>query len=197
MRIHLTGFFWGDCSLSNTLFRRDAGTLSAYLVDAETGDLHPQLSDGQRAHDLQIAEENVAGELLDLEAADGGLPSGLDPIETAAEVLRRYEALWSELTREDVFGPGETYRIDERLRRLNELGFDVEEVEPRRRRRRPAACVSTRRSSSPGTTGGGCTRSRASTCRRTRRGACSTTSRRSARPAAAPARPSRSSPTAG
>ena len=129
VRIHLAGFFWGDCSLSNTLFRRDAGTLSAYLVDAETGELHPQLSDGQRAHDLQVAEENVAGELLDLEAARGrACPSGLDPIETAAEVIRRYESLWSELTREDVFGPDETYRIDERLRRLNELGFDVEEV---------------------------------------------------------------------
>jgi hypothetical protein len=128
VRIHLAGFFWGDCSLSNTLFRRDAGTLSAYLVDAETGELHPQLSPGQRAHDLQIAEENVAGELLDLEAGEAGLPSGLDPIETAAEVVRRYESLWSELTREDVFGPDETYRIDERLRRLNELGFDVEEV---------------------------------------------------------------------
>jgi hypothetical protein len=128
VRIHLAGFFWGDCSLSNTLFRRDAGTLSAYLVDAETGELHPQLSDGQRAHDLQVAEENVAGELLDLEAAEVGLPSGLDPIETAAEVPRRYEALWSELKREEVFGPHETYRIDDRLRRLNELGFDVEEV---------------------------------------------------------------------
>jgi Domain of unknown function (DUF4032) len=128
VRIHLAGFFWGDCSLSNTLFRRDAGTLSAYLVDAETGELHPQLSPGQRAHDLQVAEENVAGELLDLEAAELGLPSGLDPIEVAAEVPRRYESLWSELTREDVFGPDETYRIDERLRRLNELGFDVEEV---------------------------------------------------------------------
>ena len=75
-----------------------------------------------------VAEENVAGELLDLEAAEVGLPSGLDPIETAAEVPRRYESLWSELTREEVFGPDETYRIDERLRRLNELGFDVEEV---------------------------------------------------------------------
>jgi hypothetical protein len=128
VRIHLAGFFWGDCSLSNTLFRRDAGTLSAYLVDAETGELHPTLSPGQRAHDLQVAEENVAGELLDLEAAEVGLPSGLDPIETAAEVVRRYESLWSELTREDVFGPDETYRIDERLRRLNQLGFDVEEV---------------------------------------------------------------------
>ena len=43
-RLHLRGFFWGDCSLSNALFRRDAGALSAYLVDAETGELHGQLS---------------------------------------------------------------------------------------------------------------------------------------------------------
>ncbi len=72
MRLHLAGFFWGDCSLSNTLFRRDAGSLAAYLVDAETGELHPSLSDGQRAYDLAIAEENFAGELLDVMAAHGG-----------------------------------------------------------------------------------------------------------------------------
>jgi len=48
-RLHLRGFFWGDCSLSNTLFRRDAGALTAYLVDAETGELHAALSDDQRA----------------------------------------------------------------------------------------------------------------------------------------------------
>jgi len=35
VRLHLEGFFWGDCSLSNLLFRRDAGALMAYLVDAE------------------------------------------------------------------------------------------------------------------------------------------------------------------
>ena len=40
VRLHLTGFYWGDVSLSNTLFRRDAETFAAYLVDAETGDLH-------------------------------------------------------------------------------------------------------------------------------------------------------------
>jgi hypothetical protein len=128
VRLHLTGFFWGDCSLSNALFRRDAGALSAYLVDAETGELHPELSDGQRLHDIHVAEENVAGELMDLDAA--GLLSGkLDPLETAAEVRRRYDALWTEVTREEVFGPTERYRIEERLRRLNELGFDVEELE--------------------------------------------------------------------
>ena len=128
VRLHLAGFFWGDCSLSNTLFRRDAGALSAYLVDAETGELHPKLSDGQRRHDISIAEENVAGELMDVDA-EVGLPDDLDPIETAEEIARRYESLWAELTREEVFGPEERYRVDERLRRLNELGFDVEEIE--------------------------------------------------------------------
>lgn len=128
VELHLAGFFWGDVSLSNALFRRDAGRFSAYLVDAETGELHPQLSDGQRAHDLTIAEENVAGEFMDLRAGFG-LPDGLDPIEAAATLVRRYEDLWAELTREEVFSAQEQYLIDRRIRRLNELGFDVEELE--------------------------------------------------------------------
>ena len=66
VRLHLAGFFWGDVSLSNTLFRRDAGAFAAYLVDAETGELHDRLSDGQREHDLDIARVNIAGELMDL-----------------------------------------------------------------------------------------------------------------------------------
>jgi tRNA A-37 threonylcarbamoyl transferase component Bud32 len=127
-RLHLAGFFWGDCSLSNTLFRRDAGALSAYLVDAETGELHPTLSDGQRAYDMEIAQMNIAGELLDVDA-EVGLPPDLDPFETADEVVAHYEALWQELTREEVFAPDERYKVDERLRRLNELGFDVEEIQ--------------------------------------------------------------------
>ena len=89
VRLHLGGFFWGDCSLSNTLFRRDAGALAAYLVDAETGELHPSLSDGQRRHDLQIAEENVAGELADVEA-QLGREGELRPEETAAELVARF-----------------------------------------------------------------------------------------------------------
>jgi hypothetical protein len=128
VRLHLTGFFWGDCSLSNSLFRRDAGALTAYLVDAETGELHPVLTDGQRNHDLAVAKENLAGELMDLDAA-GLLPGDIDPFETATDICARYEGLWSELTREDVFGADERYRIDERLRRLNELGFDIDELD--------------------------------------------------------------------
>ena len=127
-RLHLGGFFWGDCSLSNVLFRRDAGALQAYLVDAETGELHPALSPGQRAHDLQLATENVAGELFDLGAASV-LPSDVDPLETAAELEASYDGLWDELTHEEVMASGERQRIDARMRRLNELGFDVEEIE--------------------------------------------------------------------
>jgi hypothetical protein len=127
-RLHLRGFFWGDCSLSNTLFRRDAGALSAYMVDAETGELHGTLSDGQRLYDLEIAHANVVGELLDVDA-EVGLPPGLDPDETGEEVVQRYESLWSELTREETFGPDERFKLDERLKRLNELGFDVDEIQ--------------------------------------------------------------------
>jgi tRNA A-37 threonylcarbamoyl transferase component Bud32 len=126
-RLHLRGFFWGDCSLSNALFRRDAGALSAYLVDAETGELHGNLSDGQRAYDIEIAQQNVVGELLDVEA-ERGLPKGIDPDEIGEEVVSRYDSLWSELTREETFGPDERYRLDERLKRLNDLGFDVDEI---------------------------------------------------------------------
>ena len=128
VRLHLAGFFWGDCSLSNALFRRDAGALSAYLVDAETGELHERLSDGQRRHDLVIAEENLAGELHDL-AAELGRDVVEDPFEFAADVRGRYQQLWDELTRDEVFAPGESKRLDQRLWRLNDLGFDVEEVE--------------------------------------------------------------------
>ena len=129
VRLHLSGFFWGDCSLSNTLFRHDAGKLEAYLVDAETSEQHPALTDGQRRNDVELATERVGGELLDLQAGEL-LPPEVDPIEIADELKRRYESLWQELTREEILRPEEQrYRIAERLHRLNELGFDAEEVE--------------------------------------------------------------------
>lgn len=129
VRLHLAGFLWGDCSLSNTLFRLDAGALLAYLVDAETAELHPSLSTGQRDYDVAMARERVGGELLDLQA--GGLVSeDLDAIEIVDELGRRYRALWNELTREEVLPLDEQrYRIGERVRVLNDLGFDVDEIE--------------------------------------------------------------------
>lgn len=127
VRLHLAGFAWGDCSLSNTLFRRDAGAFAAYLVDAETGELHDQLSDGQRQADVEAAVVNCGGELMDLEAG-GLLDPAVDPVTTAQEIRRRYDALWEELLGPEVVEAGERYRIDARIRRLNELGFDVGEL---------------------------------------------------------------------
>jgi hypothetical protein len=129
VRLHLAGVFWGDCSLSNTLFRLDAGTFAAYLVDAETAERYPSLSPGQRNYDVDLARERVGAELLDLQFG-GLLPEGIDPIDTADGLPRRYESLWDEVTREEVFAPEEQqYRVAERLQRLNDLGFDVGEME--------------------------------------------------------------------
>ncbi len=129
VRLHLSGFFWGDCSLSNTLFRLDAGALAAYLVDAETSELHPALTDGRRAEDVELAYEHLAGEMLDLDAS-GTLRPGLDPLGLAEDMAARYRALWGELTGEWTVPPGEERQhVERRVARLNELGFDVDEIE--------------------------------------------------------------------
>ncbi|GAA3701004.1 DUF4032 domain-containing protein [Arthrobacter ginkgonis] len=127
VRLHLVGFYWGDVSLSNTLFRRDAEAFAAYLVDAETGELYPELSAGQREYDLEIAQVNIAGELMDLMEA-GLIEDAVDPVATSEQILDAYRGLWAELTRQDKLDVGERWRIDERIRRLNGLGFDVEEI---------------------------------------------------------------------
>ena len=128
VRLHLIGLFWGDVSLSNTLFRRDAGAFAAYLVDAETGELHDQLTDGQREHDLTIARTNLYGEFCDLEAG-GLLDKALDPLALVEAIENRYRELWDELTGIEEFNAGEMHRIESRVRRLNALGFDVAELD--------------------------------------------------------------------
>ncbi|MFC7385316.1 DUF4032 domain-containing protein [Sphaerisporangium rhizosphaerae] len=132
VRLHLAGFFWGDCSLSNTLFRRDAGAFAAYLVDAETGELHPVLTQGQRSHDIDVAHVNIYGEMLDLEAG-GLLHPSIDPLAFAEQLIERYHRLWDELTQEEIVEDVEWHRVDQRIRRLNSLGFDVAEMMVRRK----------------------------------------------------------------
>lgn len=127
VRLHLAGFYWGDVSLSNTLFRRDAGAFAAYLVDAETGDLHDTLTRGQREYDVELARMNIAGEMMDL-AAGGFLDESLDPIEVSGVIADRYLQLWEELTGTEQFERGDRWRVDARIRRLNDLGFDVDEL---------------------------------------------------------------------
>jgi hypothetical protein len=127
VRLHVDGFYWGDCSLSNLLFRRDAGALMAYLVDAETSTRRVPLPEGMRASELDIARENVAGGLLDL-AAEGTLSTDLDVRQVVDLLVERYRLLWNELTGVTEIDARERHLIDQRIRRINELGFDVEEL---------------------------------------------------------------------
>jgi len=128
--LHRAGVFWGDCSLANTLFRRDGQALQAFLVDAETSEVHPSLSDGQRRLDLEILVDNITGDLLDLAVALGGGGEDIDEhLAAASSVAVRYRQLWDELTSREVFGLDERFRVAGRVRRLNELGFAVDELE--------------------------------------------------------------------
>jgi tRNA A-37 threonylcarbamoyl transferase component Bud32 len=128
VELHRHGVFWGDCSLANTLFSRDGQILQAWLVDAETSEVHPVLSRGQRAHDLDIMVENVAMGMVDL--AERLEQSALEDVLIAeAEQTRyRYERLWDALHAEPMFDFADRYRVEGTVRRLNELGFAVDEV---------------------------------------------------------------------
>jgi len=128
VRLHIAGFFWGDVSLSNTLFRRDAGSFAAYLVDAETGHLYESgLSNGQRENDLEIARVNIAGELMDLIASGNAAP-GIDAVATSERIMGKYRELWVELTGAESFNAEEKWKINRRIERLNRLGFDIDEM---------------------------------------------------------------------
>lgn len=128
VRLHSVGFSWNDCSLSNTLFRRDAGAFAAYLVDAETGEMHPNLSDGQRQYDIETAVLNVTGELLDLQAG-GKLPDSVDPIPVGQSLKARYERLWTLLSKPILLEFGDRAPLDNHIRQLNLMGFDVSGIE--------------------------------------------------------------------
>jgi hypothetical protein len=75
-----------------------------------------------------VAGENVFAELLDLQAGEE-----LDPDVRAHEIVEllaeRYDALWGQLTAVEEFDTAEMWRIEQRIERLNELGFDVDELE--------------------------------------------------------------------
>lgn len=128
VRLHLLGFWWGDCSLSNTLFRRDAEGFAAYLVDAETGEFQKKLSDGQREHDLELARFNVAAELEDLKIA-GFLFPAMDPIRASESVITRYRKIWKSLSEPQILPAGDRHAVERAMRSLQDIGFAVEEVD--------------------------------------------------------------------
>jgi tRNA A-37 threonylcarbamoyl transferase component Bud32 len=127
-RLHLAGFYWGDVSLSNLLFRRSAGEYAAYLVDAETGELHDSVSDRMREYDVTLGCENIFAELLDLQAS-GAVAGAVDGHAIIDRLREQYAALWTQLTRAEEFRSDELWRIDKRIETLNDLGFDVDELD--------------------------------------------------------------------
>ncbi len=127
--LHRNGVYWGDCSLANTLFSRDGQRLQAWLVDAETSEIHPELSTGQRLDDLDIMVENVAGGLLDLAMMlDRPTEMHAQLIEEAAGVGTRYNELWDVLSEQPLLEFGDRHDVEGRIRRLNDLGFAVDEL---------------------------------------------------------------------
>jgi hypothetical protein len=128
VELHLAGCFWGDFSLSNALYRYDAGAIEAVMIDAETAALHESLTDGQREHDLEIMIENLAGAMADVSAS---FDTGIDQADLGfgEDVAARYTELWAELSEDLVIASGESYLIRTRISRLNDLGFSVDEVD--------------------------------------------------------------------
>ncbi len=126
--LHRAGVYWGDCSLANTLFRRDGDKMQAYLVDAETSEIHPTLSAGQRNYDLDILVENVGFGLADLGAMQGRSDAFDDAVDAAETVRTRYRGLWDELHDEHELSADDRHAVRARIRRLNDLGFAVDEV---------------------------------------------------------------------
>lgn len=128
VELHMAGCYWGDCSLSNVLYRFDAGQIEAIMIDAETSELYGELSDGQRLADIEIMKENIAGEMGDIAAETGEDIEAAD-IGLGTDIEARYHGLWKELNEELIITRDDNYRIRQRIRRVNELGFAVDDIE--------------------------------------------------------------------
>lgn len=128
VELHMAGCYWGDCSLSNVLYRFDGGGIEAIMIDAETSEIHPSLSDGQRLQDIEIMRENLAGEMSDI-AAETDQPLEIADLELGMDVAQRYDRLWAELTDTLVISRSHAYRIRDRVARINDLGFSIEDIE--------------------------------------------------------------------
>lgn len=129
VELHVAGCFWGDCSLSNVLYRFDAEAIETIMVDAETARIYEDgLTDGKRQEDIELMIENVAGGMADI-AAEAGVDVDLADFDLGFGIADRYHNLWAELGETVTINSDERYLITERVERINRLGFDVEEVD--------------------------------------------------------------------
>ena len=87
-----------------------------------------RLSDGQRGYDLEVARVNIIGELMDLQAGEF-LEEDVDAVAIGDALAERYGELWRALTESESFTFGDRWRVQARIDRLNDLGFDVGELD--------------------------------------------------------------------
>ena len=129
VRLHLGGFYWGDVSLSNVLFRRSAGGFAAYLVDAETGEIRDNLSAPMREYDVT----RRLRERLRRAARPPGQQLAQPEVEAEAIVDLHRRALPRAVERAHRRGGVQRSRrcggSSSRIERLNDLGFDVDELD--------------------------------------------------------------------
>ena len=124
--LHRGGVFWGDCSLANTLFRRDGDRIQAFLVDAETSEVHPDAV--RRPARLRPRDPRRERRLRPRRRGDAPGPRRRTSTRrsrrpsTSATATRRSGA--SSTSSRAV--PGDRHAIRGRLRRLNDLGFAVD-----------------------------------------------------------------------
>jgi len=128
VQLHLAGVYWGDCSLSNALFRRDAGALQAYLVDAESVQLFDsRLQPESRSLDIENMTDNINRELAEIRTTNL-LTHSIPLVRTTDYIRVKYQKLWEELTKEEVINEDERFRIQDRIQAINHLGYSVGEI---------------------------------------------------------------------
>ena len=124
VELHLLGCYWGDCSLSNVLYRYDADQIAETMVDAETAEMVPELSLGRREDDIAIMIENVAGGMADI-AASRQVDLDHADLTLGEDIAELYHWMWVYITHYSLLPAPERFRINDRVRRINDLGFEV------------------------------------------------------------------------
>ena len=103
-------------------------SFAAYLVDAETGELRPTCSRRHARHDVTDRDlENVFAELLD--PGRRMRWRRRRPGRRHRPLLERYDALWTALTAVRSSHHRGEWRIEQWVESLNDLGFDIDEMD--------------------------------------------------------------------
>jgi len=96
--LHRAGVYWGDLlALDTPCSGVTAGTIQAYLVDAETSEIYAALSTGQRAYDLDSSSRTWRSAWPTSRRTRVTRKQWTTRLRRSESVRHRYTALWREL----------------------------------------------------------------------------------------------------